>query len=255
MELNDRLFTLMASHAQKVRIDHVCLGLRYTAVTTSDGGIGLAYTMGSERHRPTEEQARYVDWEGRPALDLLEKIKSSDPGERSQALALVNALNYGYALMLPEDPHNRILFKTCQVDTGCKVAMVGYFGPLVAYFETRGVALEIIDQKRGLGQKDRFYEKLRTWADVLLLSATSLLNSTTEEVISQTSRGVKTILLGPSTPMIAEAFAPLPVHMLAGTVPIDKDKVLKAVRHGMGTRVIHRYSKKVFWAERQRRVP
>jgi hypothetical protein len=34
--------------------------------------------------------------------------------------------------------------------------------------------------------------------------------------------------------------------MLAGTVPVDKEMTLKAIRHGMGTPVLHRYSRKVF---------
>ena len=48
-------------------------------------------------------------------------------------------------------------------------------------------------------------------------------------------------------PFMAEkAFGHLPVHMLAGTVPIDKEKTLKAVRHGMGTPVLHKFSRKSF---------
>ena len=46
--------------------------------------------------------------------------------------------------------------------------------------------------------------------------------------------------------MVAEAFAHLPVRMLAGTVPLDKDNIIKAVRHGMGTPVLHKFSRKSF---------
>jgi hypothetical protein len=46
--------------------------------------------------------------------------------------------------------------------------------------------------------------------------------------------------------MVAEAFDHLPVHMLAGTVPLDKENIIKAVRHGMGTPVLHRFSRKSF---------
>ena len=40
-----------------------------------------------------------------------------------------------------------------------KIAMVGYFGPLVRNFEKMEVALEILDISRGLGQKEEFYDK------------------------------------------------------------------------------------------------
>jgi len=36
------------------------------------------------------------------------------------------------------------------------------------------------------------------------------------------------------------------VHMLAGTVPIDKADVLKAIRHGMGTPVLQKFSRKTY---------
>jgi len=36
--------------------------------------------------------------------------------------------------------------------------------------------------------------------------------------------------------------------MLAGTVPIEKEKVMKAVRHGMGTRTLQKFSRKSFLA-------
>ncbi|MBW2433934.1 MAG: hypothetical protein JRF36_10035, partial [Deltaproteobacteria bacterium] len=68
----------------------------------------------------------------------------------------------------------------------------------------------------------------------------------TEEILSHLHEKAKTAMLGPSTPMVAEAFAHLPVHMLAGTVPIEKDRIIKAVRHGMGTPVLHRFSRKSF---------
>jgi uncharacterized protein (DUF4213/DUF364 family) len=97
-----------------------------------------------------------------------------------------------------------------------------------------------------MGQKEDFYAKLGNWADVLLLTSTSILNNTTEEVLQNVHPKVKTIMLGPSTPMVAVAFQHLPVHMLAGTVPIDKENVLKAIRHGMGTPVLQKFSRKSY---------
>jgi hypothetical protein len=53
-------------------------------------------------------------------------------------------------------------------------------------------------------------------------------------------------MLGPSTPMVGQVFDNLPVHMLAGTVPLDKDNILKAVRHGAGTPILHKFSRKSY---------
>ena len=245
MSLNDKLFNLFRDKAQKVHVDLLCLGLGYTAVVTSDGGIGIAYTYFEDK-KSCMLLNETVDYEGRPASELLEKIKSDATIEKSMALALVNALNYQNALQSPEDENNEIMFETFKITKGTKVAMVGYFGPLIKRFEQREAVLDILDQSRGLGRMEDFYKKLKNWADVLFLTSTSILNNSTEEILANVHAKVKTIMLGPSTPMVAEAFDHLPVHMLAGTVPLDRENVIKAVRHGMGTPVLHRFSRKSF---------
>ena len=245
MTLNQKLFQLFAPKAQQVGIEILCLGLGYTVVTTSDGGIGLSYTYFGDK-KSCMVLNEHIDYETQPASLLLEKIKSDNTVERSMALALINALNYHDALVLPEDKENKIMFDILGISPGVRVAMVGYFGPLVRNFKEKNISLEILDESRDLGHKKDFYHKLKNWADVLLLTSTSLLNQSTEEILANTGERVKTALLGPSTPMVAEAFGQLPVHMLAGTVPIVKEKTIKAVRHGMGTPVLHRYSRKSF---------
>ena len=245
MILNDRLFSLFRDKAAKTRVDLLCLGLGYTAVVTTDGGIGIAYTYFADK-KSCMVLNEAIDYEGRPAIALLEKIKSESPIERSMALALVNALNYQHALQLPEDENNEIMFEQFKITKGTKVAMVGYFGPLIKRFEQREAALDILDQSRGLGRKADFFKKLKNWADVLFLTSTSILNNSTEEILANVHAKVKTLMLGPSTPMVAEAFAHLPVHMLAGTVPLDRENLIKAVRHGMGTPVLHRFSSKSY---------
>ncbi len=92
MLLNQRLYDLFKKRARKVDIDILCLGLGYTAVTLSDGGIGLAYTHFEDK-KSCMLLNRHIDYEGQPAEQLLQKIKSDNPVERSMALALVNALN------------------------------------------------------------------------------------------------------------------------------------------------------------------
>jgi uncharacterized protein (DUF4213/DUF364 family) len=245
MILNDKLYRLFVAEARKVQVDSLCLGLGYTAVVTSDGGVGLAYTYFEDKKSCMVLNSS-INYEGRAAVELLEKIKSDRPIERSMALALVNALNHQNALLLPEDENNEIMFEIFKITKGTKVAMVGYFGPLIKRFEQKGAALEVLDRSRELGRVGDFYKKLKNWADVLFLTSTSILNNSTEEILANAHARLKTIMLGPSTPMVKQAFEHLPVHMLAGTVPLEKENVLKAVRHGAGTPVLHRFSRKSY---------
>jgi len=244
MIIDDRMRELFWEQAQETVVEQLVLGLGYTAVATSDGGLGVAYTWLDDK-RSCQVMNPYRDYEGRPASELLEHLASSHPVHRSMALALVNALNHRNALSLPEDPRNDLLFDHFEVGQGTRVAMVGFFGPLVKALNERGARVEVLDLSREMGDRESFYGKLGGWAEVLFLTSTSILNRSTEEILAHVGKGVRTVLLGPSTPMAREAFEHLPVHMLAGTVPVDREAVLKAVRHGAGTPVIHKHSRKV----------
>ena len=138
------------------------------------------------------------------------------------------------------------MFEKLAIGPGCRIAMVGYFPPLVKIFEEMGAELKILDISRELGTKAAFYDNLENWAQVLMITSTSILNNSTEEILDHGGKNLKSAMLGPSTPMVADAFERLPVSMLAGTVPVDKEKTLKAIRHGMGTPVLHKHSRKVY---------
>ncbi len=245
MQLIDRLYDHFEERACRVKVTGLVLGLSYTAVTTDDGGMGLAFTNTAGGHCCSLSH-RYRDYEGGPASELLAEIRSPEPVRRSMGLALVNALNYHDASRCPEDPKNSILMDCFEIGRGTRVAMVGLFKPMMKDFEERGALVEVLDNSRGIGDPAGFREKLDGWADVLLLTSTSILNHSTEDLLACVGGGVKTVMLGPSTPMVAEAFRGLPVHMLAGTLPVDLEGAARAVRHGAGTTVIHRFSRKVY---------
>ena len=229
MELCQRLHDLFVDKAARSRIAWLSVGLGYTAVTTEDGGIGLSYTYFESK--PSCGLSRdYVDWEGRPADGLLSYLTGSKTIHRSMALALVNALNFRFATELPEDPDNRILLDALGIQTGTRVAMVGYIKPLAKRCEILGAKLVVLDAARRIGRPLEFYRQLKREVEVLILTSTSILNHTAEDILDHT----------------ADAFASLPVDFLAGSVPLYTEPVLRAVRHGAGTPVIQRYARKVY---------
>ena len=162
------------------------------------------------------------------------------------ALALINALNYSQLQHMPTDQNNDMLIDALEIDRGSKVAMVGFIKPLVTLLESKGADVEVIDEFREMGAKDHFYQRLAHWADAALITSTTILNSTMEEILDQVGTRVRTALLGPSTPMVARAFSAWPaIRALAGIFPFEKAGVLRAVRHGLGTPHLHRHCRKI----------
>lgn len=245
MNLCQRLAASLSEQAEKVTVDLVSIGLGYTAVRTSDGGVGLAFTFaGSD---PACSKLDLADpLEGAPAKDVLELITSSTPLHKGLGLATLNALNHSRALELPEDRDNAVLFDLLGIRAGTRVAMVGYIGPLVAKLHKAGAEVEAIDEDKGMGHADRFRNALRDWAEVAILTSTSLLNDSVEPILGTIGPDVRCALLGPSTPLVADPFVDLPVRILAGTVPVDAEATFRAVRHGRGTPVLQRFARKPY---------
>ena len=247
VELVQRLHVLFARAAASARVTSLTVGLGYTVVTTSNGGAGLAYTFFEEK-RCCSFLRGYRDVEGEPATILLAGLLSDDPIARSAGLATLNALNHQRALSLPTDEGGPLShsLRLLRIAPGTKTAMVGYFPPLVRSLTDMGAELEILDRGRDLGDPARFRAKLAGWADVFIMSATTILNASIDELLASAGDGVRTLLMGPSTPMVPEAFAGSPVVALAGMAVVDQEGAVKVVRHGGGTPEIAPLARKVY---------
>jgi uncharacterized protein (DUF4213/DUF364 family) len=214
-------------------------------VSTANGGLGHAFTS-FESEKGCSVVTHERDYENGPAINLLRLITASNPIHRSMALALINALNHRRALTLPEDRSNENLFDLLGIGRGTRVAMAGYFGPLITRLEKRAAVVELFDIGRRVGDPRLFLEKLGRWAEVLIMTSTAILNDTADSLLAAVGPDVRVVMMGPSTPLVADAFTGLPVDVLAGTVPVDSDGIFKAVRHGKGTPALQRFSRKVY---------
>ncbi len=245
MEIYRAMKRLFTSAAEHIRVNGIYIGLGYTAVTLEDGSTGIAYTY-LEDKKSCSLVSDPTDYEGRPAAELMEKLESPNMVERSVAIALVNALNHRRSQGFREDPGS--LLDDLGISSGSTVAMAGYFGPVAALIEQRGAKVEAHDIGKEIGDRDRFYRLLESGTPAaLILTSTSVIGGTTEELLSHLAPVTPCALLGPTTPMIPEAFTHLPIHILGGTLPVDSKGVLKAIRHGRGTKAIHQASRKIYY--------
>jgi len=234
MLLTQRLYEAAAPLAEKTTVAGLTVGLGYTVVATGDGGLGISYTWLEGRECRSFTNG-YHDVEGEPAGVLLERLLSDDPFQRSIGLATVNALNQRRAGACDDDegwPLSRSL-RLLGIGAGTRVGMVGYFPPLANTLPGLGVELEVIDSSLGMGDPDRFRELLGTWAEALIMTATTILNDSTEELLAAAGPGVRSLVMGPST-------------VLAGIAPLDAVSIERVVRHGAATPGMKPYVRKVY---------
>jgi uncharacterized protein (DUF4213/DUF364 family) len=241
--LDKTIFDCFREEAGAATVDKIHLGLGYSAVTLSDGRCGLCCTLGDPSSSCTVNK-NSSEYEGGPALDLLQNIFSRRMLDRVMAIALANALNAPFASACPVDPGT--LETDLQLPENGKVAMVGYFEPIVRILEAKGHTVKAYDIGKRIGTEQEFYEWAAGQADAMILTATSLIFGNTEQVLDRMEKHrVPTVLMGPSTIVHPSLYEGTGITICAGTVPTDIPSTIKAIRNGRGTPVLHRYAKKV----------
>lgn len=78
-----------------------------------------------------------------------------------------------------------------------------------------------------------------------LITSTALITESLDALLEAATRCRVVALLGPSTPLLPDAFAGTPVTWLSGIRVIHPREVLRVVSEGGGTREVSPFSRKV----------
>jgi uncharacterized protein (DUF4213/DUF364 family) len=141
-----------------------------------------------------------------------------------------------------------VFMRDMAIGLGTRVAMVGFFPPVVARLRAAGAEVSVLDRDREMGNEAQFLRDIAEWPDVLIITATSILNASFELFMDSVGPGTRVLVLGPTTPMVPEAFGAFPVTMLGGMVAHDHDRVMSAVRQAALTPALQRHCRKVYWS-------
>ena len=210
------------------------VGLAYTAVEVSGRDVGLAYTF---RHDigPTCTAVREAGAiTGRATKELVGWIGKGDLLSNAIGLATLNALIQAY---LPESLGEDFL-SFLSIGRHDRVGMVGFFAPLIQPIRQRCGELLIFEREidRGKGLLDPEEIKLRLpGCSVVILSATTLINQTFDQIAKCIGESREVVLLGPSAPLLPEVFEETPITYLAGIQMVNGKRSLKIVSEGGGT--------------------
>jgi len=239
-----RIVGLLVDEAREVGVADVRIGLGYTAVALGDGRTGVAYTFrdlasgGCSVFHGTRPLA------SRPAADLLAYLESSDAIEAGVGLACANALvNRDEAGRLDGD-----ILDHLDLRPDDEVGMVGHFGPLVGTIQARARSLAVferVDHPSGLLRPQEEAEGALPRCQVALITATSIINHTVDNLLAAARDCREVVLLGASTPLMPEAFGAGSVTMLSGVVVKDPGEVLRVVSEGGGMRRFGPHVRKV----------
>lgn len=228
------LFDRLLPTLPEGKILDIHIGLYWTAVLTEVNGqtrCGLAATVGDDSHHFTTDPAvaRAGHLTELSARELTDYVHSPHPPEVSLGLAAVNAL-------IPPRPdlwadlHSKDVLARLGVDK--TVVMVGHF-PYVPELRAKVGKLLVLEQNPQDADDipaERAPEIIPQ-ADVLAITAMTLLNRTFDDLIALRRPHVPMVIVGPTTPLTSILFE-MGAVILSGAVVENPEAVLRGLRQG-----------------------
>ena len=119
------------------------------------------------------------------------------------------------------------------------VGMVGNFGPLVEPLRQRCGTLHVLERHPSVNSgmlPESAASEVLPQCQVVILSASTLLKRTLDALLEFCRSAREVVILGPSTPLLPDAFATRGPTLLSGVYVAHPERVLRIVSEGGGTR-------------------
>lgn len=228
-----RVYELLLDHAHsKHQVELINIGLVWTLCKAKHYGLAMSPQL------PT----RTLSWSGtlvgKPLNELCTWINQWDAYQATIGLAAINAaLSSNSALLngISLSAGNLAVFEHFLPKLqGKKVVVIGRY-PFIENYADQ-FDLIIIERQPTTGDyPDTACEFLLPTADWVFLTATSLINKTFPRLVELASSAT-TVLMGPSTPWLAE-LAEFGIDYLAGVQVSDAKKLQQTIAEGGGIRI------------------
>ena len=230
------IIAALGKRAENKKVADARIGLCYTAVLLDDGQLGLAYTFHPQKVSPCAKPFEAGKIKGEDAVHAVQHALSENLLESSLGIATINAIvNQQIGNTIEGDILDVISLKNS--DTA---GMVGFFGPLIEPLKKTVKKIYIFEEKAIANFPDIYpsekTSEMLPECDVIIISATTLINKTIDSLLDLSKDARETIILGATTPFLPQVFIKRGVTMLSGIEVTDKNRMLQIVSEGGGMR-------------------
>jgi uncharacterized protein (DUF4213/DUF364 family) len=221
------LKSIIESIKDDAQVNEVLRGLHWTAVVSKHCGLASSMITDSchEHEKKDTKEGSLTDL---TAKKIAEYCFSDDSSNASLGMAAVNSL------IRPDiskcSDVNGISFLH-EIAENKNISVIGHF-PGLDNLAEKAKNFWIIEKhpKPGDFPKESS-KKLLPQSDILIISSTTLMNHTLENLLGLCKKNSIKMLLGPSTPM-TEVLFEYGIDILSGSMVTDQNAVLKYIKEG-----------------------
>lgn len=239
MSITAELIILGQQYCLNETITEVRIGLGYTYVELSDGAAGIAWTPDRNPISSCTHLKRAGDLHEANEQEVLELLDGESNLERAVGLAAFNAVNS----RVEREFNNAEAVSRLDINSTDHVVMVGHFAPVVSKIQKTGCRLDVLDltpEKSGIIDL-RTDPEILAQCDVAIITATSIINNTVDELLGKLRRNRTAVMLGPSTPLCPEPFKHTRISQLSGSRVMNREQVKQVISQGGGTMLMKKH--------------
>jgi hypothetical protein len=241
-------------------VDDLRIGVIYTGVKLCSGYGGMAATYHDASRLHCNNLPSAGNLAGIKTIELLQMADSPYMLQRCVGIAAVNAITRQICATESNISHRSNLDVIDLIDKEDRVIMIGHFASLVPRI-LKKVSNLYVAEKRGISDsrlipvaEDSLSEAIAS-SDVVIVTASSLVNGTIDDFIDAIPQASKAVLLGPSSPLYPDPFFEKGFTAVMGTEITDADLMLDIVGQAGGTpQVLKRCGRKVSFVEPSSKV-
>src|SRR4030066_1918077 len=235
---------------EEIWIDDLVIGIFFTGVKLSTGHAGCAFTPIGEIPEavccPTTaaRMPQAGNLEGRPASKIIQYAADKNVIKSAIGVATLNALSQTI-IEYGEKPEYEVVkdvdgFDLLKIQPHETVSLIGAFGPYIKRLKMMGNPFFIIEKNSQTLRLDemKYFKPESEMRDALeksrvaILTGTSIVNHTIDQILSLLRNGIRTAIIGPTASMIPDAFFKRGVHVMAGIQISNPDLMIKILKQG-----------------------
>ncbi|MHA1144517.1 MAG: Rossmann-like domain-containing protein [Candidatus Helarchaeota archaeon] len=230
------------------RVKSVFFGLSYSGIRLMNDILGVCNTLTQEYNPITcSTRVKAGKYGEEHLLNLMDLALSDHHLDRVLGISAINALSQDYF----QQQKIELDFSTDVLDhldlkSDDTVGMVGYFQPMIPRIQKRVKQLLVIERLKFHGLEEFVHSnpEMLEGLDKIIITATTLVNRTLEDVLKYCKNAVRMVLLGPTASMLPDPFFKMGIDLVSGMKFLDAKRVERIICEGGGTRTFKKHAKK-----------